>query len=304
VSSSSAGWHGAGAGAAAQQPARFRVTVAGGVVSGSEEFTLIAMAPGGYHLTGRAEFTRGGERYELVQNTFLAPDRGPGHYRLTVTTGGTTQSIESWREGDTVRVRAAAGAEEQLRSVTVNARTLLLDNLVTSHFQVLLDRYLAEPEGRRGDAWTFVVPQALTTVRGTVVPAGDGTGTLEGRPIVVRRYALDAGGIALDLAATAEGRLLRATVPVQRVELVREVRGRSHDRRARRPARVRGARRPGAGGRRLPGTLCVPRAAGCVGRGAHPRLGPERPRRDHRPQQAVPRHRARARRPRDREPAL
>ena len=84
-----------GAGAAAQQPVRFRVTVAGGVVSGVEEFTLIAMAPGGYQLTGRGDFTRAGERFELVQNTFLAPDRGPGHYRLTVTTRGTTQSIES-----------------------------------------------------------------------------------------------------------------------------------------------------------------------------------------------------------------
>ena len=116
------------------------------MVSGWEEFTVIEMGPGGYHLTGRSEFSRGGERYELVQNTFLAPDHGPGHYRLTVTTRGTTQSIESWREGDTVRIRAAAGAAEQMRSVPVNARTLFLDNLVTSHFQVLLDRYLAEPE--------------------------------------------------------------------------------------------------------------------------------------------------------------
>jgi dienelactone hydrolase len=280
------------AGAAAQQPERFRITVAGGVVSGWEEFTLIAMAPGGYHLTGRAELTRGGEPFELVQNTFLAADRGPGHYRLTVTTRATAQSIESWREGDTVRIRAVAGTAEQLRSVIVNARTLFLDNLVTSHFQVLLDRYLAEPEGRRGEGWTFVVPQALTTVSGTVVPAGEGTGTLDGRPVAVRRYALDAGGIALDLAATAEGRLLRVTVPVQRVELVRE--GYVDDATTAAPAappacEERDVRVP-AGADSLPGTLCVPRAAAPVpvvvlthGSGPNDRdetIGPNKPFRD------------------------
>jgi len=278
--------------AAAQQPVRFRVTVRGGVVSGWEEFTLIAMAPGGYQLTGRAEFTRGGARYELVQNTFLAPDRGPGHYRLTVTTGGTTQSIESWREGDTVRIRAAAGAEEQTRSVAVNARTLFLDNLVTSHFQALLDRYLAEPEASRGEGWTFVVPQALTTVRGTIVPAGEGTGTLDGRPIAVRRYALEAGGIALDVVATADGRLLRVTVPVQQVELVRD--GYVDDATAVAPAapppcEERDVQVP-AGADSLPGTLCVPRAAGPVpvvvlthGSGPNDRdetIGPNKPFRD------------------------
>lgn len=280
------------ASAVAQQPERFRITVAGGVVSGWEEFTLVAMAPGGYHLTGRAEFTRGGERYELVQNTFLAPDRGPGHYRLTVTTRGTAQSIESWREGDTVRIRAVAGAEDQMRSVTVNARTLFLDNLVTSHFQVLLDRYLAEPEATRGDGWTFVVPQALTTVRGTVVPAGEGTGTLDGRPVVLRRYALDVGGIALDLAATAEGRLLRVTVPVQRVELVREGyvdEATTSAPVAPPPCEERDVQVP-AGADSLPGTLCVPRAAGPVpvvvlthGSGPNDRdetIGPNKPFRD------------------------
>ena len=279
--------------AEAQQPVRFRVTVADGVVSGWEEFTLIAMGPGGYQLTGRADFTRGGERYELVQNTFLAPDRGPGHYRLTVTTRGTTQSIESWREADTVRIRAAAGAAEQMRSVPANARTLYLDNLVTSHFQVLIDRYLAEPEASRGAAWTFVVPQALTTVRGTMVPAGEGTGTLDGRAVAVRRYALDAGGIALDLVATADGQLLRVSVPIQRVELVRD--GYVDDATAAAapvappPCEERDVRVP-AGADSLPGTLCVPRAAGPVpvvvlthGSGPNDRdetIGPNKPFRD------------------------
>jgi len=281
-----------GAGAAAQQATRFRVTVAGGVVAGWEEFTLLAMGPGGYQLTGRAELTRGGERFELVQNTFLAPDRGLGHYRITVTARGTTQAIEAWREGDTVRIRAVAGAEEQTRSVAANARTLVLDNLVVSHFQVLLDRYLAEPAASRGDGWTFVVPQALTTVRGTLASAREGTGTLDGRPLPVRRYALDAGGVAVDLTATVEGALLRVTVPVQQVELIRE--GYADDATATEPpvppaCEERDVRVP-AGGDSLPGTLCVPRAAGPApvvvlthGSGPNDRdetIGPNKPFRD------------------------
>jgi hypothetical protein len=211
-----------GTGASAQQPIRFRIAVAGGVVSGWEEFTLIAMGSGGFQLTGRAEMTRGSERFELVQNTLLGVDRGPGRYGLTLTARGTTQSIESWREGDTVRVRATAGAQEQARSIPVNSRTLFLDNLVASHFQVLLDRYLAEPEASRGGEWTFVVPQALTAVRGTITATGEATGALDGRPITGRRYALEAGGNVVEITATADGALLRVTVPVQRVELIRE----------------------------------------------------------------------------------
>ena len=279
------------AGAAAQQPARFRITVAGGAVSGWEEFTLGAAGGGGFQLTGRAEFTRGGGQIVLEQNTTLAPDRGPGHSRLTVTTRGTTQSIESWRDGDSVRIRAAAGGQEQARTLPANPRTLFLDNLVVSHFQVLLDRFLAEPEASRGGGWTFVVPQALTTVSGTVAPAGEGTGTLDGRPITVRRYALDIGGVAVDLAATADGALLRVAVPIQRVELVRE--GYADSARTDQPAPPSCDEREvhvPAGADSLPGTLCVPRAAGPVpvvvfthGSGPNDRdetIGPNKPFRD------------------------
>lgn len=279
-------------GAAAQQPERFRITVAGGVVSGWEEFTLTAMGPGGYQLTGRSEFTRGGERFELVQNTFLAPDLGPGHYRLTVTTRGTTQALESWREGDTVRIRALADGQEQTRGVPADRRMLFLDNLVASHFQVLLDRYLTEPQDSRAGAWTFVVPQALTTVRGTLAPAGEGTGILDGRPVTVRRYALDVGGIALDIAATDSGVLLQVTVPVQRVELVRQGYAESPPAPApaARPACEEREVRVPVGVDSLPGTLCLPRATRPVpvvvlthGSGPNDRdetIGPNKPFRD------------------------
>jgi pimeloyl-ACP methyl ester carboxylesterase len=281
-----------GTGANAQQPIRFRISVAGGVVSGWEEFTLIAMGPGGFQLTGRAEMTRGSERFELVQNTLLGVDRGPGRYRLTLTARGATQSIESWREGDTVRVRATAGAQEQARSIPVNSRTLFLDNLVASHFQVLLDRYLAEPEASRGGEWTFVVPQALTAVRGTITATGEASGALDGRPVTGRRYALEAGGNVVEITATADGALLRVTVPVQRVELIREgyVDGAaSASPPEPLPCEERDVRVP-AGADSLPGTLCVPRATEPVavvvlthGSGPNDRdetIGPNKPFRD------------------------
>jgi hypothetical protein len=276
--------------ARAQAPVRFHISVSGGVVSGTEEFTLTAMAPGGYTLTGRGAYSRGGQPVEMVQNTMLAADRGPGHYRLTVTIAGTSQTIEAWREGDTVRIRAAAGGQEHTAAVHVDARTLYLDNLVPSHFQVLLDRYLAEPEASRAAEWTLVVPQALTAVRGRITPQGEADGVLGAVAIRVRRYRLETGGVVVELAATADGRLLSATVPAQRVEIVREGYALPAPPPEAPPPCAEREVQVTSGTVTLPGTVCQPAAAAPVpivvfvhGSGPNDRdgtLGPNRPLRD------------------------
>jgi len=273
----------------AQQPSRFRISAAGGALSGWEEFTIVAMAQGGFEVSGRGEINRGGTRIDMVQSAALAADRGPGHYRLSATVGGALQRIEAWREGDTVRMRASAGGQERTASAAADARTLLLDNLVVSHFQLLLDRYLAEPAESRADDWIFIVPQALTAIRGRVTPGPEGTGTLDGQAVAVQRFTLEAGGQLVELEA-AGGRLLRAAVPVQRVELVREGYVRAAAAPTPAPPCEERSVEVSSGELPLGGTLCVPAGAGAVpvvvlvqGSGPNDRdetIGPNKPFRD------------------------
>ncbi len=278
--------------AAAQLPAhRFRLTAGGGAITGWEEFTVTPMAPGGFRVTGRSEIMRGTQPVELVQTALLTDDRALGHYRLTATVAGAAQTIEAWREADTVRIRVAAGGEERTVDVPATPRTVLLDNLIVSHFQLLLDRYHAEPAGGRDGEWTFVVPQALTSIRGRLSPAGEADGVLDGRAVRVRRYTLEAGGMLVELAATDRGQLLRVAIPVQRVELVRdgyaETPVAAPDEPP--PCDVRDVAVP-AGDLALPGTLCMPHGTGPVpavvlvhGSGPNDRdetIGPNKPFRD------------------------
>lgn len=274
---------------AAQQPVRYQITAGGGAITGWEQFALSAGLDGGYRLTGKAEVVRGGQTLALTQETSLAADRGPGRYRLHVVVAGTTQEIEAWRDGDSVRMRASAGGQERTGSVAADDHTLLLDNLVVSHMQVLLDRYLAEPEAGRGAPWTLVVPQALTSIRGTITAQDDAEGTLDGRPVHVRRFTLEAGGLLIELAATPDGRLARAGIPVQRIEMVRDgYAAAPAPAAAPPPCEEREIMVPGTPP--LPGTLCVPPGGAPVpvvvlvhGSGPNDRdetIGPNKPFRD------------------------
>jgi len=281
---------GLGAPAGAQQATRFRISAGGGALSGWEEFTITAMAPGGFQVSGQGEINRGGQLIAMVHTAALAANRGPGHYRLSATIGGVTQRIEAWREGDTVRMRASAGDQEHTGNAAADARTLLLDNLVVSHFQILLDRYLAEPADARDGDWTFIVPQALTAVRGRITPGADGSGTLDGQPVSVRRLTLEVGGQLVELEATADGRLLRAAVPVQRVELVRDGYGTAAVPPSAPPPCEEREIEIASGEFHLPGTLCVPPRGDAVpivvlvhGSGPNDRdetIGPNKPFRD------------------------
>lgn len=275
-----------------QQPQHFRIKVAGGALTGTEDFTLTAVAQGGWRLTGSARITRGGGVTDLVQDALLPEDFSPGHYRLTVTTAGTSQSIEAWREGDSVRIKASAGGTEHTATVPAGPRMLFLDNLVVSHFQLLLLRWAQASEPERTEAWRLIVPQGLTAITGRLTPGAEETDTLDGQPLRVRRLTLEAAGLVVELWAAADDyRLLRVTVPVQRVEMVRE--GFAAGPAAPEPtapcdeqiATVR------SGAIALPGTYCAPREVRApfpvvvfvAGSGPNDRdetLGPNKPLRD------------------------
>ena len=144
---------------------RFRLTVANGAVTGTEEYRL-ERAPAGWRLTSRSTVQRRDGQLEITQLQTLGPAYTLERYRLDVTTPNGPQVLEAWGDGDTVRLQASAGTRTQRGQIPLRPRTIVLDNLIVSHYQTLIDLFETTADSSRRLAWQFVVPQVVTAVRG------------------------------------------------------------------------------------------------------------------------------------------
>lgn len=205
----------------AQEPAnKFRISVGGGAVTGTEEYR-IEKTGDGFRVTSASRLNQPGRPMELTQVQTLTVDRGLVRYTLQAKVAGQQQTIEAWREGEQIQMRVAAGGQSQSKSVELRPRTLVLDNLIASHYQVLLDSIGGEVAGN--EDWWFLVPQRVAAVQGKLAAAGEETGTLEGNSLRLRKYTLEMGGVLVEFWAEASThKLMRIAVPLQKVELVRE----------------------------------------------------------------------------------
>lgn len=191
---------------------RFRITVAGGAISGTEEYRIVP-TPTGFALTGTSHLQRPNGTLEVAQRITLRPDWGLERYHLDVTTPAGPQTIDAWRDGDTVRIQAAAGERGQHQQLPLAANSLVLDNLIVSHYQVLIALFEATPAAERSRDWQFIVPQVVTAVRGRVTAEPGANG--------LKKYSIDVAGTLVDVWADSSGRLMRVSVPLQQVEMVR-----------------------------------------------------------------------------------
>jgi pimeloyl-ACP methyl ester carboxylesterase len=203
------------AGASAQESNLFHIQ-AGTVLTGTEQFEVTKTADG-YHVSGKLHTVRAGVAVDLTHDETLAADRTLVRYKLE-TTG---QLIEAWREGDVIQMKVTVGGQSQAKSVPFTQDSIVLDNLVTAHLQVLLDRIAGSTQPAA--TVTAVVPQVMAAIPGKVSSAGEGTGTLNGKTIRVSKYNLQVANTLEELwAETGTNRLMRVAVPVQKVEIVRE----------------------------------------------------------------------------------
>ncbi len=200
----------------AQDSNVFRMTV-GSVVASTEEYQ-IARAADGYRVTGNLHTERPGASVDATHDETLAPDLTLVRYRLEA---GGTQVIEAWRDGDNIQMRVAAGARQQTKVVPFTPSSVVIDNSVTAHLQVVLDRMAATAESPA--SMTFIVPQVLAAIPGTVTRGAVEAGTLGGKPIRVRKYLLRVANMIEELwADDATGRLVRVAIPMQKVEILRD----------------------------------------------------------------------------------
>ena len=267
---------------------KFRVRM-GNRASGTEEFRL-RKAPEGLLLTGKVQAEIGGSPGTFTYEALLAPDRSLVRYKLEIQLAGTTQIVEAYREGEKLMMRAGPAGQSTEKAMDFRPRVVLLDNMLTGHFQLLLDGL----PGVLGEI-TALIPQRLGALGSKLTEAGESTGTLDGKPVKTRKYALSLGSLPVEILALApSNRLLRVAIPSQDIELTREgfaVAEAPVTQEAPPPSIQERQVTIASSGFDLPGTLCWPaNATGRVplmvlvhGSGPHDRdetVGPNKPFRD------------------------
>jgi pimeloyl-ACP methyl ester carboxylesterase len=205
----------------AQEPVnRFLIKIRGGALTGSEEYQIEKTGTG-YRLTGKSVLNQMGRESELKQEQTVRSDWGFEHYMLQASMMGQTQMIEASLDGQQVKMRAGMGEEAKSKTVPLRPRAIVLDNVIGSHYQVLLN--MIGPDAEATGEIFALVPQVLAGVRGRLSAPQNDAGTLNGKPINLRKYTLELANVLTEFWAEAESnRLMRISVPMQNVELVRE----------------------------------------------------------------------------------
>jgi len=117
-------------------------------------------------------------------------------------------------------MQATAGGQTRKETAEFRANTVVSDNLLVGHYQILLTYLGGEhpPE----EFW-FIVPQALSAIPGKVTRSVVDHGTYQGQPVELQKYTVELGGISVELWAEGEGRkLMRADVPLLEIQMIRD----------------------------------------------------------------------------------
>jgi dienelactone hydrolase len=158
---------------------------------------------------------------QMTQEQTLTTDWGVLRYKLEATIAGQRQTIEAWQDGKQVHMQVEVGGQRQNKRTELRPHTLVLDNLIASHYQILLNSFSGTVTGN--EEWWMLVPQRLAAIAARLDEAGEEAGTLNGQTLKLRKYTLDLGGTLVEFWAEAEtNKLMRIFVPVQEVELMRE----------------------------------------------------------------------------------
>lgn len=249
--------------AAAQAPENVFQIKVGTSISGTERFSIADPSEGeGHVLTCKASLAVPGSSSETQQTFTLNPRWEPVQYRFETDSGDLKQVIEAWEEKGKFKVKASGGSGKVTeKTLHAEPRAILVDNLVACHLQALLNRialHSPDEEPNRDNIWWMLVPQALTAVNARIFPDGEFDGTLNGKPIHLKRFRLLAAGVSEEILAEATSLALeRVAISAQSLEMTRE--GFQLGRASGSPDCLeRNLTFPSADFA-MPGTLCVPR---------------------------------------------
>jgi pimeloyl-ACP methyl ester carboxylesterase len=191
-------------------------------LSGTDEYTIVKSADG-YKIAGNTNLKTSNGPMTFMHSEEVAPDWTMISYKLVATGNGASQSVELIRIGDHITAAAKVGEQTVPKEIAWKPNTLVLDNFIAAHFQVLLNAIAAaKPESKSN--WNLIVAQRLTEAFGKVNPKTEtASGTLDGKQISLKKYSLELGGLLVEIwADAASNQFMRAYIPLQQFEIARE----------------------------------------------------------------------------------
>jgi hypothetical protein len=201
---------------------RFRIELKPANLSGTDEYTIVKSADG-YKIAGNTNLKTSNGPMTFMHSEEVAPDWTMISYKLVATGNGASQSVELIRIGDHITAAAKVGEQTVPKEIAWKPNTLVLDNFIAAHFQVLLNAIAAaKPESKSN--WNLIVAQRLTEAFGKVNPKTEtASGTLDGKQISLKKYSLELGGLLVEIwADAASNQFMRAYIPLQQFEIARE----------------------------------------------------------------------------------
>ncbi len=201
---------------------KFHYSIKPANISGTDTYT-ITKTETGYRVAGTSQMTSARGPIVMNHTEVLGPSWDLKEYRFSAQVGGQAQNVDVLRKGDTITMTADTGGQFIPKDVAWKPNTIVLDNFIAAHYQVLLN-VLADQNPTAATQWQLIVPQRLNAGMGTIDSKTDtATGTLDGKPIALKTYSVELGGSLIQVTAdTATNQLMRVQVPLQQFDMTRD----------------------------------------------------------------------------------
>ncbi|MDT8067319.1 MAG: alpha/beta fold hydrolase [Terriglobia bacterium] len=207
-------------------PQKFHFTIKNANVTGTDEFTITKTA-NGFHVAGTATVNSPGRQSVLTHSQDLDSSWTLQEYRLTAKLGNdpqhpNVQDLDVLHKGNAVTLTLDSNGQLVPKELAWKPNTIVLDNFITAHYQVLLNAIAAAGPTLPAE-WHVLVPQRMTAVTAKLEAKPDpGSGTLNGQPVTTKIYSLEIGASLIEITADQNNQLMRMQVPLQQFDAVRD----------------------------------------------------------------------------------
>lgn len=187
--------------------------------AGTETFT-VAKNGKGYLLTSTVHLREYGEPLFSQQTQQLTADWSPLHYTLFTEMAKEHRTTEASIAKGKVQMHSASGSDVKDKIIDLRSPSLVLDSVIPSQFQVLINEYNAA-HAKQSLEFQMLMPQVMAEFSGTVIPAGTDKGTLNRQPVTLNHYRLLSRGNDLHIWTDSTGQLMRVSLRTRNTEFVR-----------------------------------------------------------------------------------
>lgn len=211
---------------AQEGPQTFHFQIKSANLSGSDVFT-ITKTESGFLVAGTATVNSPGHQNVLTHSQDLDPTWALKEYRLALKIGNdpqhpNVQNVDVLRKDNSITLTVDANGQFVPKDLPWKPNTIVLDNFILAHYQVLLNAAAAAGASVPAD-WQVLVPQRITALSAKLVARPDpGTGTLDGKPVTTKIYSLEIGSSLIEITSGANHQLMRVQVPLQNFDALRD----------------------------------------------------------------------------------